>query len=145
MTSPSPSSTSNTPQQQSYNIDHALPGLLDTDLYPAVGSPSVTIQIPTEPSLRRKVSTAPENYDDASRLAAEEDKRRRSTVASARSRVKKRQHEQALMKSAKEMSDKVQALENRIYQLETENKWLKNLCIEWGERKQNDGEDVAAL
>jgi hypothetical protein len=136
------------PTQQSYNADHALPGLLDTDLYPppsSVTSPSVPNQTPTEFGLKRKSSTAPESYEDASRLAAEEDKRRRNTAASARFRVKKKQREQALEKSAKEMSDKVQALEGRINQLETENKWLKNLITERGERKQNDGEDVATL
>lgn len=74
-------------------------------------------------------------------MAAEEDKRRRNTAASARFRVKKKQREQALEKSAKEMNDKVSALEGRINQLETENKWLKNLIME-----KNDGnEDVAKL
>lgn len=81
------------------------------------------------------------NIEDASRLAAEEDKRRRNTAASARFRVKKKQREQALEKSAKEMSDKVSALEGRINQLETENKWLKNLITEKNESK----EDIAAL
>ena len=81
------------------------------------------------------------NYEDASRLAAEEDKRRRNTAASARFRVKKKQREQALEKSAKEMSDKVAALEGRINQLETENKWLKNLVME----KNDNKEDLAAL
>lgn len=80
-------------------------------------------------------------FEDASRLAAEEDKRRRNTAASARFRVKKKQREQALEKSAKEMSDKVAALEGRINQLETENKWLKNLVME----KNDDKEDLAAL
>jgi hypothetical protein len=111
------------PTQQSYNADHALPGLLDTDLYPppsSVTSPSVPNQTPTESGLKRKSSTAPESYEDASRLAAEEDKRRRNTAASARFRVKKKQREH-------------------------ENKWLKNLITERGERKQNDGEDVATL
>jgi hypothetical protein len=81
------------------------------------------------------------NIEDASRLAAEEDKRRRNTAASARFRVKKKQREQALERSAKEMSDKVSALEGRINQLETENKWLKNLITEKNESK----EDIAAL
>ncbi|KFX86263.1 hypothetical protein V490_09145 [Pseudogymnoascus sp. VKM F-3557] len=39
------------------------------------------------------------------------------------------------------MSDKVAALEGRIGQLETENKWLKNLVME----KNDDKEDLAAL
>jgi hypothetical protein len=81
------------------------------------------------------------NFEDASRLAAEEDKRRRNTAASARFRVKKKQREQALEKSAKEMSDKVAALEGRINQLETENKWLKNLIMEKNENK----DDIAVL
>lgn len=55
--------------------------------------------------------------------------------------MKKKQREQALEKSAKEMSDKVSALEGRINQLETENKWLKNLITEKNESK----EDIAAL
>ncbi|OBT46649.1 hypothetical protein VE00_01877 [Pseudogymnoascus sp. WSF 3629] len=80
-------------------------------------------------------------FEDSSRVAAEEDKRRRNTAASARFRVKKKQREQALEKSAKEMSDKVAALEGRIGQLETENKWLKNLVME----KNDDKEDLAAL
>jgi hypothetical protein len=80
-------------------------------------------------------------FEDASRLAAEEDKRRRNTAASARFRVKKKQREQALEKSAKEMSDKVAALEGRINQLETENKWLKNLIMEKNENK----DDITAL
>ena len=44
-------------------------------------------------------------------------------------------------RSAKEMSDKVAALEGRINQLETENKWLKNLITE----KNDSKEDIAAL
>ena len=70
------------------------------------------------------------SLEEASRFAAEEDKRRRNTAASARFRVKKKQREQALEKSAKEMSEKVTALEARIGQLEMENKWLKNLLTE---------------
>ncbi|KAF1347813.1 hypothetical protein BDV97DRAFT_400020 [Delphinella strobiligena] len=74
--------------------------------------------------------TSPVDYEDQSRFAAEEDKRRRNTAASARFRVKKKQREQALEKSAKEMSDKVQFLEARVGQLEMENKWLKGLITE---------------
>jgi hypothetical protein len=70
------------------------------------------------------------SFEDASRLAAEEDKRKRNTAASARFRIKKKQREQALEKSAKEMSDKVTMLEGRISALETENKWLKSLVTE---------------
>ncbi|KAL1877552.1 hypothetical protein VTK73DRAFT_8610 [Phialemonium thermophilum] len=81
------------------------------------------------------------SFEEASRLAAEEDKRRRNTAASARFRIKKKQREQALEKSAKEMSEKVTALEGRIQQLETENKWLKNLIME----KNEGNEDLVKL
>lgn len=81
------------------------------------------------------------NFEDASRMAAEEDKRRRNTAASARFRIKKKQREQALEKSAKEMTDKVTSLENKVSQLETENKWLKNLLVE----KNEGNEDISAL
>lgn len=81
------------------------------------------------------------SFEDQSRLAAEEDKRRRNTAASARFRIKKKQREQALEKSAKDMTDKVTALENRINLLETENRWLKNLVME-----KNDGnEEITAM
>ncbi|KAL2144325.1 hypothetical protein VTI28DRAFT_9233 [Corynascus sepedonium] len=70
------------------------------------------------------------SFEEASRLAAEEDKRKRNTAASARFRIKKKQREQALEKSAKEMSEKVTMLEGRISALETENKWLKSLVTE---------------
>jgi Basic region leucine zipper len=65
-----------------------------------------------------------------SRLAAEEDKRRRNTAASARFRVKKKQREQALERTVKEVNDKNTALEAKVDQLEMENKWLKNLITE---------------
>lgn len=83
----------------------------------------------------------PANLEEASRVAAEEDKRRRNTAASARFRVKKKQREQALEKSAKEMTDKVSTLESRVSQLETENKWLKNLLVD----KNEGNDDIAAL
>ena len=68
-------------------------------------------------------------------MAAEEDKRRRNTAASARFRVKKKQREQALEKQAKEMADKVSLLEGKVQQLEMENKWLKGLITDKNEGK----------
>ncbi|RPA79883.1 hypothetical protein BJ508DRAFT_210766, partial [Ascobolus immersus RN42] len=102
---------------------------------------------------KRKASTvssddgqSPMNYnnlEDASRIAAEEDKRRRNTAASARFRVKKKQREQALERTAKEMSEKVGKLEARINQLEMENKWLKNLITE--KNGSNSKEEIAEM
>lgn len=74
--------------------------------------------------------STPHTLEDASRVAAEEDKRRRNTAASARFRVKKKQREQALERTVKEVSDKNSVLENRVGQLEMENRWLKNLITE---------------
>lgn len=71
-------------------------------------------------------------------MAAEEDKRRRNTAASARFRIKKKQREQALEKQAKEMTDKVNALEGKVQQLEMENKWLKGLITEKSDGKSVD-------
>ncbi|KAF4776642.1 basic region leucine zipper [Colletotrichum paranaense] len=87
------------------------------------------------------VSRPGHSFEEQSRVAAEEDKRRRNTAASARFRIKKKQREQALEKSAKEMSDKVSALEQRINLLETENRWLKNLVME----KNEGSEDIASM
>lgn len=70
------------------------------------------------------------NPEDTSRIAAEEDKRRRNTAASARFRVKKKQREQALERSVKEINDQNSKLMSKIEQLEMENKWLKDLITE---------------
>lgn len=71
-----------------------------------------------------------QSLDESVRVAAEEDKRRRNTAASARFRVKKKQREQALEQTAKEMQDKAARLEQKVQQLETENAWLKGLITE---------------
>ncbi|KAB8300827.1 hypothetical protein EYC80_002755 [Monilinia laxa] len=110
----------------------------------SAGSPTSALVSPQVGEKRKAESLSDgrsPDFEDASRMAAEEDKRRRNTAASARFRVKKKQREQALERSAKDMSDKVAALEGRINQLETENKWLKNLITEKNESK----EDIAAL
>lgn len=85
-----------------------------------------------------------QSIDEAARQAAEEDKRRRNTAASARFRIKKKQREQLLEKTAKEMSERVSVLETRIQQLETENTWLKGLITEKNGGKVS-GVDVAAM
>lgn len=69
-------------------------------------------------------------FEEQSRLAAEEDKRRRNTAASARFRVKKKAREQALEKRERELSEKVSRLEARVQHLETENKWLREMVME---------------
>jgi len=70
------------------------------------------------------------SLEEQSRLAAEEDKRRRNTAASARFRVKKKEREKTLERSVKEVTDKNTKLELRLGQLEMENRWLRNLITE---------------
>ncbi|RPB05520.1 hypothetical protein L873DRAFT_1662881 [Choiromyces venosus 120613-1] len=143
-------------------ITHSTPsiGPVDSVMHsPASNSPASYPQgnNNTRTSAKRKGSAAPmahtspqtDSFEEASRLAAEEDKRRRNTAASARFRVKKKQREQALERSAKEMSEKVRHLEQKIVQLEMENKWLKNLIVEkktpnGGKGTQDPSEDLAA-
>jgi hypothetical protein len=93
---------------------------------------SSTTSPQTQPSKRRKTD-APSpavSAEEHSRLAAEEDKRRRNTAASARFRVKKKQREAALERTVKEVNDKNAQLQAKVNQLEMENKWLKNLIVE---------------
>lgn len=68
--------------------------------------------------------------EEAARNAADEDKRRRNTAASARFRVKKKMREQALERSLKESNEKNDALEARVSQLELENHWLRGLIMD---------------
>lgn len=95
-------------------------------------------------SKKRKLENAApitqQSLDENARVAAEEDKRRRNTAASARFRVKKKQREQALEKSAKDMADKVNQMEVKIQQLETENAWLKGLITEKNGGKSSTSE-----
>lgn len=137
------------PQLQTAQHAPLYPAPTDGNISPANGMASphsaVDNKRKADAMLEHSPSSHGMNYEDASRLAAEEDKRRRNTAASARFRVKKKQREQALEKSAKEMSDKVAALESRINQLETENKWLKNLVMEKNNKEGEGKEDLAAL
>ena len=84
---------------------------------------------PSFPPGQNAGSTA-DSTEESARLAAEEDKRRRNTAASARFRVKKKQREQALEKTAKELTDKVTTLEGKIDRLQQENGWLRSLVVE---------------
>lgn len=68
--------------------------------------------------------------EEAAQGVADEDKRRRNTAASARFRVKKKMREQALERTVKETSEKNNALEARVSQLELENHWLRGMVME---------------
>ena len=82
------------------------------------------------PQMEDVKAGTPLSMDDVARAAAEEDKRRRNTLASARFRAKKKMREQALEKDHKEMSTKIEKMESRIKELELENKWLRGLVVQ---------------
>ncbi|KAG2184840.1 hypothetical protein INT43_000753 [Umbelopsis isabellina] len=73
----------------------------------------------------------------------DDDKRRRNTAASARFRVKKKQREQALEHTAKEMTEKSERLEVRVKELELEIKWLRSLLLE-KDARQSDKSDAVS-
>lgn len=95
---------------------------------PAAGFPD----LPLDGSRSRAgtMGADPLSPEDKTRHAAEEDKRRRNTAASARFRVKKKQREQALERTLKDNQDKNAKLEAKVAQLEMENTWLKALITE---------------
>ncbi|KAJ2955317.1 hypothetical protein NQZ79_g8657 [Umbelopsis isabellina] len=72
----------------------------------------------------------------------DDDKRRRNTAASARFRVKKKQREQALEHTAKEMTEKSERLEVRVKELELEIKWLRSLLLEKDARQSEKADAV---
>ena len=123
------------------NIGQQSQGFDVTYASPASFSPVIS-QSPQIGDKRTFGQTTPDSLEASSRAAAEEDKRRRNTAASARFRVKKKQREQALEKSAKEMSDRVETLEGRISELERENKWLKSLVVD---KSAGSKEEVAQM
>jgi hypothetical protein len=93
-------------------------------------APAPATATPAGPKRKNTQKTPPMSVEEAARIAAEEDKRRRNTAASARFRVKKKMREQALEKTVKETTEKNAALEARVTALELENQWLKNLITE---------------
>ncbi|KAK6334248.1 hypothetical protein TWF730_003463 [Orbilia blumenaviensis] len=129
---------------QPSHATHALAPNGSSSSYTSPISPATSIINPNP--LKRKSSTlgldsSPRSFEDASRVAAEEDKRRRNTAASARFRVKKKQREQALETHAKDLETKVQELQGKVTTLENENKWLKDLLME----KHGSNEDFIRL
>ncbi|KAG2188988.1 hypothetical protein INT44_004130 [Umbelopsis vinacea] len=74
-----------------------------------------------------------ESEDDSDKAPHNEDKRRRNTMASARFRQRKKLREAALETTAKEMTDKANALQEKVNALEKEAKWLRSLLVEKGD------------
>lgn len=114
-------------------------------------TPAPTPKPSTSTASKRKPShkPTPMSVEEAARVAAEEDKRRRNTAASARFRVKKKLREQTLEKTVKETTEKNAALEARVTALELENQWLKNLITEKNGKSPDEGKtsqnDIASM
>lgn len=70
--------------------------------------------------------------------AAELDKKRRNTAASARFRIKKKMKEQQMENKINSLQEMISSLENKLSHLEMENKLLRNLIIEKGSQKSDD-------
>lgn len=70
--------------------------------------------------------------------AANEDKRKRNTAASARFRIKKKLKEQQMEQRTKELQERVQVLEKKLRTLEMENRCLKSLVAQKSEQKSSD-------
>ncbi|KAI9236514.1 MAG: hypothetical protein BYD32DRAFT_347803, partial [Podila humilis] len=68
--------------------------------------------------------------DYLTKVAVEEDKRKRNTAASARFRQKKKLREQALEQTAREQTLRAEGLEARVKELEMEVRWLRGLIVE---------------
>lgn len=66
---------------------------------------------------------------ELNRIAAEDDKRRRNTAASARFRVKKKQRESALEDTVRELNGKLEKLEKELEATRVENNFLRELVI----------------
>ncbi|ETI26744.1 hypothetical protein G647_10189 [Cladophialophora carrionii CBS 160.54] len=67
---------------------------------------------------------------EAAEVAAKEERRRRNTAASARFRQKKKQKEEAMESRMANVQGRNAELEERVHQLEMENRWLKELITE---------------
>ncbi|KAL4963259.1 putative bZIP transcription factor (MetR) [Aspergillus stella-maris] len=91
------------------------------------------------PKRKNTAKTPALSVEEVARVAAEEDKRRRNTAASARFRIKKKMREQTLEKTVKDTTEKNAALEARVTALELENQWLKNLITEKNGKSAEEG------
>ncbi len=87
-------------------------------------------------SSKRRKSAGPTL--DKARLAAEEDKRRRNTAASARFRIKKKLKEQEIERTIVALTKKTEDYQHRLAELEMENKLLKSLVVEKNNQKNDD-------
>ena len=81
-------------------------------------------------TLPQQNTTSVNSNDSQTKVEVPGLKRLRNTAASARFRAKKKRREQILEQEARETREAVNKLENRVTELETENRWLKDLIMD---------------
>ncbi|ORE09819.1 hypothetical protein BCV72DRAFT_52777 [Rhizopus microsporus var. microsporus] len=118
------------PENLSHTTHHQplLPKVSLDDLAKVLLSPMTPDTTVTQKSNNNNKSS--KVIDNKEKNAVDEDKRKRNTAASARFRIKKKQREQSMQETVKEMTEKSEALQNRVHELEQEIKWLRGLLIE---------------
>lgn len=79
---------------------------------------------------------------DAIIVEADEDKRKRNQAASARFRQKKKQREQHLMETSRDMQEKTRKLEAENEGLKKENLFLKKLLVEKVDHMSEEDRDM---
>lgn len=114
----------------------------------SLGSPLAQVTTPggtttSASKPRKKKSPVKLESNSNSPLDSEEEKRLKVTQASARFRQKKKMKEQEMEKSLIEAHQLSATLEQRIQQLEMENRLLKNLIVEKSQRR--DEQEVERL
>jgi len=111
---------------QFFDLDVFADGV--TELKPEVVDPSPQNDISVSQTPILSVESSPDNKVQKPL----DDKRRRNTAASARFRMKKKQKGKEMEEKAKQLTETVERLNQRIRTLEMENKCLKNLMSQRG-------------
>ncbi|ORZ16290.1 hypothetical protein BCR42DRAFT_414735 [Absidia repens] len=115
----------------------------NSSLFLLPSSPGATVDLSQQTNThitKKRSSTSSSSFssDDRSSTSGDDDKRRRNTAASARFRVKKKQKEQAMAQTVRDMTEKADTLQNRVHELENEIKWLRELLLEKNSTKKSD-------
>jgi hypothetical protein len=120
-----PSSDSHSPVQSYYEAhSHSYPAIRSDHSNDSNGSRSATYGYASQ------YPSPPAAFSPSSSSTDPELKRIRNTAASARFRAKKKRREASLERNAKEKREVLERLEQRIRELEAENRFLKGLIFD---------------
>ena len=96
------------------------------------------ISIKSESTTMFETPTPQTPFSNQEDNASEFDKRRRNTAASARFRIKKKMKEKQMEDKISNLNQSIKQFENKIQQLEVENRILRTLIIEKGSEKSDN-------